>query len=732
MASMADVQYSNIYKGPWIDWSKGAFRGANITVTSTNGAVVVAFLALFVQYAGQHLWGIICFTWHQWRITNRSKRALEHQQDITLRNNASPGQTSWYFVQIAWSWRSSAQGWWFVAALPISIPATCMGLIFAAGILSSSIVDTIGVDVLVRGNNCGVWAAPDQDTFDGASEYMIENNKYMRNLAEFSKQYGRTCYNKIREEQSLQCKAFAKSSILYSTFTNASCPFDRSTCFFEDDRNLMMDTGRLDTNKVFGINTPTHNLGFRKVTTCAPIKPKLFTTTSPDDKTGIIKTNGSTPHNFTQWHFGTYVTGHDFILQADAYQAETTRDYRIQTEFFFHMDPRVPIVDQTRFLPRAEFNVSDGDLKIMFMMTNAMRFSEPCNDPWFSAHRAYVDPLVHNKTLYLSDNLASPMGCVEQYQFCNPKNDACTQLAPILPAIGSAKSDLSLTPLQAATVDVLFNAIYMLNTDISIPSFHGSSFLAQQSIIQTLQLPLPDNQWQLELQDMHNTVLSMLQRDIVDYARGPGSMAAQKFITMPKEGPARELCTLIRARADGRFSNINTYGLALTLILGGLIILTNLFVVDILAIIYNKRGRYPSRHNAWVTDGILQLQRRVFELQYQGIWKGEKDAVPTTVHGDLIARKSELPGARGPFRLSTGNSSRTFTGYSLAENDAEKAGRLAWSERDMCSLPGLMSPSVAATRQSIEEDDMVIRALANAPTLTEEMWEKALPKLPKD
>jgi len=78
------------------------------------------------------------------------------------------------------------------------------------------------------------------------------------------------------------------------------------------------------------------------------------------------------------------------------------------------MDPDVPIWDQTQFFPRAEFNVSDGDLKILFLQSNAMTSPEPIDDPWFSAHRSYKDPQQKNRTLYRADNLAVPMGCVEQ------------------------------------------------------------------------------------------------------------------------------------------------------------------------------------------------------------------------------------------------------------------------------------------------------------------------------
>ena len=46
---MADIAYLDVYLGPWVDQSEGTIRGAKITMTSTNGAILIAFLALFVQ-----------------------------------------------------------------------------------------------------------------------------------------------------------------------------------------------------------------------------------------------------------------------------------------------------------------------------------------------------------------------------------------------------------------------------------------------------------------------------------------------------------------------------------------------------------------------------------------------------------------------------------------------------------------------------------------------------------
>lgn len=78
------------------------------------------------------------------------------------------------------------------------------------------------------------------------------------------------------------------------------------------------------------------------------------------------------------------------------------------------MDERLPWPDQSTFIPRPEFEVLDSDTEIIFLSANRVLFSEPCDDPWLSAHEPYTIPNTTDFSGYLADDLAVPMGCVEQ------------------------------------------------------------------------------------------------------------------------------------------------------------------------------------------------------------------------------------------------------------------------------------------------------------------------------
>ena len=179
--------------------------------------------------------------------------------------------------------------------------------------------------------------------------------------------------------------------------------------------------------------------------------------------------------------------------------------------------------------------------------------------------------------------------------------------------------------MQNATVDLLINAIYANNAMILQP-IH---LLASDTSNDGVQMPLPDNQWILELQDMHSRVLTSIQRSVVDYARGPSSLTARQFLTIPDKN-FKSLCSMIRARTSGRFASVNTYGLAVTVGLGTAIVLMNVFLESVIRG-FQRWRKVPHRGvDAWVEDGLLQVHRDTLILGEGEEWRGTDGAVPVT------------------------------------------------------------------------------------------------------
>lgn len=108
-------------------------------------------MAIFRSSRAQQLWGVMFFCWRRYGATEINRKAFQHQQDLSLRNNESPLQTLWHFMQIAWAWRSRTdrRTSWNLAVLLILLPSVLTAVAIIAAILSSQIVNSKDDNVLV-------------------------------------------------------------------------------------------------------------------------------------------------------------------------------------------------------------------------------------------------------------------------------------------------------------------------------------------------------------------------------------------------------------------------------------------------------------------------------------------------------------------------------------------------------------------------------------------------------
>src|SRR5689334_19332660 len=91
-----------IYRGVWTNWSHGKVLGSTLTLTQRDGNLLVAFLALFVAYAGTSFFHLTCFVLHYIFSSRNSPKistkepckathhALYHQRQAILRNSSGP------------------------------------------------------------------------------------------------------------------------------------------------------------------------------------------------------------------------------------------------------------------------------------------------------------------------------------------------------------------------------------------------------------------------------------------------------------------------------------------------------------------------------------------------------------------------------------------------------------------------------------------------------------------
>lgn len=82
--------------------------------------------------------------------------------------------------------------------------------------------------------------------------------------------------------------------------------------------------------------------------------------------------------------------------------------------------------------PDPKFNQTNSDITLMMLAQNDLAYLKPSDDPWMTAQ---VVQDIGNSTMWSKDYEVSILGCVDQYQVCNPNkpgDSGCTTLGGLM------------------------------------------------------------------------------------------------------------------------------------------------------------------------------------------------------------------------------------------------------------------------------------------------------------
>ncbi len=262
---------ANVFKGLWVNWSRGTILGSTLTLSDRDGALLIAFLAIFVSAAGGALWRIISYTIHQSRAKLAYQDGLHHQQQVIFRNASTPGGASWQLLQLLFHWWDYAK-YPVLRVVPLAALAFVNLVLFAlAGVFSAEVTKAAGNEVLARSPKCGTWGISSNSTPQQQAAF---RSKTLLDSTSAST-YARSCYGQAQDP--LACTQYTRPNIPWAVSQNVSCPFRSDMCKLGDTSAYQMDTGHVDSHQVLGVNAPpTDRITYRKVTTCSPIKTKGY------------------------------------------------------------------------------------------------------------------------------------------------------------------------------------------------------------------------------------------------------------------------------------------------------------------------------------------------------------------------------------------------------------------------------------------------------------------------
>lgn len=279
---LSELEDYSIYLGTWTDWSRGKLLGATLTLTRQNGTLLVAFIALFITMVSTSFWVLSCFAFHHLFSSESARDGLHHQRQVILRNSANSVSGITRLFQLLLAWRKIAKRP-YRRVLPLLLSSAIILAGFAAcSGFSSKVSSALGNDVLVLGDRCGLFGPPTDINITNGIEKMIT---YQAERSATAANYALQCYTNKTSSES--CQKYKKKRLPFSVHTNASCPFNNDMCL-SPDRNILLDTGYLNTLHDFGINSPPdEQLLFRKVDHCAPLNLTGRQGHHTDPKTGI-------------------------------------------------------------------------------------------------------------------------------------------------------------------------------------------------------------------------------------------------------------------------------------------------------------------------------------------------------------------------------------------------------------------------------------------------------------
>lgn len=174
----------------------------------------------------------------------------------------------------------------------------------------------------------------------------------------------------------------------------------------------------------------------------------------------------------------------------------------------------------------------EGDLTIVFLSGAGVRFLQKMDDDWYQATTPWGS--VNNlevpgrRPTWRSDLSASPMGCLEQFQWCNtahPRERGCGPLTSYYDALLGAAPffnesndflDIQRPFSSDATSSrliwpMLATGTYTTNLWTVLGSLGTRSLESQSSLYDGVQSPLPEKQWQSDVLQWWHIIMAALQ-----------------------------------------------------------------------------------------------------------------------------------------------------------------------------------------------------------------------------
>ncbi|KAH7131651.1 hypothetical protein B0J13DRAFT_642473 [Dactylonectria estremocensis] len=587
---------ASVYEGFWTDHDHGGLSSARLTLDAYNAALLIAFIAIFVTICGDRMWSAVQFVLHQLR-AGAKQRGEDDENLQLLITGRREVKTICYDAVLAFLALFNFVAW------------------TAAGVLSAWVA--VSNNPLIHVSpDCGFYADPsDAVSFTPAAGFQAR----LLNSSRTADEYVQTCYNTSSSSNSL-CQQFVQQEIRWTGKSNATCPFASGMCLGGDNAAFEMDSGMIDSHDTLGINAAKENrVQYRRKSTCAPVVTR-------DPYAELIP--GRYPgEEYALYHYGDTLSTLNYTYLLSTYAQRGPAGY-ILRYIHYHLPVSRPrqltlapsssgVSAPGGFMPIPEIARSDAEVTLFFLVQNLLAYTAPVDDLFFAAHtRPTIYELTHNDdpyTFYYNDKIVPVMGCIDQHQICKlgsaGEGTNCSALSS-MENLQSEVAKLELNQVQHDTAYVIQWEILggeMLN---SIAGRGAVALKAQRMVFDNINIPLPDNQWTLEVGGWFSIALARLQHAIVEYSTGPAHTDSGRYQRYTASSLSRiytNTCNSQKGRqltSSISYLTFNVVGLLVISVVGIFVILLNPVLVLIVGL--RRSGKWSQRHREWKLHSEFQ------------------------------------------------------------------------------------------------------------------------------
>ncbi|KAK8086032.1 cytochrome p450 protein [Apiospora phragmitis] len=597
--------------------------GATLTTTQSSGNILIAFTATFIPSVASRLWKMLCFAFHTCSSKRGAQGTIYHQRQVVLGNSSSADAGTFSLLVLLWVWRR-LQAKTLVRLLPLLI----FGILFIVGFTltggySSQISSVAGDEVLINGENCSIFSPPSTD--DANFTGTIAHNTWIANKMDDAANYVQQYYAH-QGANVFDCNRFVVQSLPTETSDgNAGCPF---------------------ANDHMGLNAPQdRRFLWRMVLSCAPLKTDGYTSSHIYNNRTFIGYNYGRRYGPGETLFNYTISVQDVQSQyAQTEHVVQGTNFRVQSSMAMSFNGSLSETFSD-FVPDHTIETPDGDIILVFLSGNGVTFAQESDDAWYRATSPYgTEKTLHSATYgnaYTTTEAASPLGCKQQFQWCNSEYGIPKGCGPLTGWLDATAGAYPLFNLSADNFNSPGAPPFDTEPGSRLDWAAGLDTLSGAGIPNLLggvQLGLSKNQWQLGVTKWWNTTLALHQAGYVDVAVGHNNTDAnlQRLVDPPSNEYQRHFCQNQKIRQAG-YASFSMFGLLFTYILGALIILMS-FALDPIMCCLHRRAKYRQyQYLEWRTNGALQLHRLGQDELGCGKWSGCTDITPVTRPEDRLA-----------------------------------------------------------------------------------------------